>query len=90
MDDSQNGSSEKVDPLNVDNIDTIKRAFKHLHERISVLEQSPGVDPRFGRALKHVYDWAQHFGMKPLPAPEAEKPKPVAMPAVPVPEGFHL
>lgn len=76
----------------------IVAAFDNVHARLIALEQRP-VDPvveahgdfgnmdTFARVLKHVYDWAQHFGMKPLPS-TAEKPKPVVVPPPIQPEGF--
>lgn len=69
-------------------------AFDNVHARLIALEQRPvpeaadfGNMDTFARVLKHIYDWAQHFGMKPLPSTE-EKPKPVVVPPPIQPEGF--
>lgn len=70
-------------------LEGITRAFENLHGRMQTLEANAGASggDQYARVLKHIYDWAQHFGMKPLPSTE-EKPAPVVVPPLIQPEGF--
>lgn len=78
------------------NLDEISTAIHQLYARIGALEaalEKVAAAPDAAAApvehvtvLKHIYDWAQRFGMPPLPG-EKEPPLPVAPPA-PQPRGF--
>lgn len=72
-------------------IDGITRAFHSLHTRVASLESATvaGVPEKHGRVLKHIYDWAQRFGMPALPSQEP-KPEPVKAAPIIHPEGFTL
>jgi hypothetical protein len=75
-----------ADPLT---LDTVKAAFENIDARLKAIEASPAAPEKHARVLKHIYDWAQHFGMPALPS-QVEKPKPVAPPPPVQPEGFQL
>lgn len=95
MDDTQNTAAAPL--LTPDNatVPGIVAAFENVNARLAALEARPvaaraddfGNSETFARVLKHIYDWAQHFGMKPLPS-TVEKPKPVVIPPPIQPEGF--
>lgn len=86
-------------PFDLTTMPGIISAFENLHNRVTVmeaaLEQAMGSGPSADavgngeplRVLKHMYDWAQHFGMPALPS-TVERPKPVAPPPAIQPAGF--
>jgi hypothetical protein len=73
----------------------IADAFDAVGKRIQSLEArlnnapagASGVPDSHAQALKHIYDWAQKFGMPPLPSREP-KPEPVKVPPTVQPAGF--
>lgn len=88
-----NTANETITPTVFDpsTIEGISQAFRNLHARVATLESAPtaGVPEKHGRVLKHIYDWAQRFGMPALPSQEP-KPEPVKAAPIIHPEGFTL
>jgi hypothetical protein len=87
-------SDEQAVNVPISTLEQIKRQFDSLQARIDVLEKAPpggeiSSDSKHARVLKHIYDWAQHFGMPALPS-QAERPKPAPVPPPIQPEGFQL
>jgi hypothetical protein len=63
----------------------LKTGLDQAHARIAMLEKNQGAQSQgdaagnsqsLARVMKHMYDWLQHFGMPPLPAPKEAPPPP--------------